>query len=156
MKIRLKEVKPSPRPVRSDWDHASLDELTRSIQKQGLLLPIKVRPAQGGGYEIVDGHRRVEACRRAGLEEVEAVVEGLDNDTSYIQALVVNEVREDLSLMDRARSYRRLHDELGLEWEEIAASLGKSVRRIEEVVALLDEPKELTRYLEMAPASRGC
>lgn len=155
MKLRIEDIKPAAKPARSKWDEMALDELTRSIQKEGVIVPIKVRPAEGGKYEIVYGHRRLEAARRADLNEIEAIVEGLDNDRRDIQALVENEVRQEMSLMDRARAYKRLHDDFGLTWEEIGTSIGKRGHYVKTIVAYLDEPPELTRYLEAAPAKRG-
>jgi len=130
-------------------------ELVASVKEHGVIVPIKVRPAKEGKYEIIYGHRRVEAARKAGLDEIEGIVEGLNDKGMGIQALIENEVREDLPLMDKARAYRRLHDELGVGWDEIGASLGKSARRIEEVADYVYEPVELTRYLEAPPAKRG-
>ena len=62
MQIPLDLIKPSPRPVRSTWDEDALNQLAQSIKEQGLIVPIKVREI-GGEYEIVYGHRRVEALR---------------------------------------------------------------------------------------------
>lgn len=155
MKIKLSDIVESPKPIRSNRDEMAFAELVASVKKHGVIVPIKVRPTKEGNYEIIYGHRRVEAARKAGLNEVEGIVEGLNDKRMDIQALIENEVREDLPLMDRARAYRRLHDALGVGWDEIGASLGKSARRIEEVAAYVYEPVELTRYLETPPAKRG-
>lgn len=155
VKIKLSDIIESRKQVRSSRDEMAFTELVASIKEHGVVVPIKVRPTGEGKYEIIYGHRRVEAARELGLDEIEAIVEGLNDKRTDIQALIENEVREDLPLMDKARAYRRLHDELGLGWDEIGASLGKSGWRIKEVAAYVDEPVELTRYLETPPAKRG-
>ena len=56
-------------------------EMVESIQEHGVITPILVRPANdGNGYEIISGHNRVEACRRAGIERIPATVRELDDD----------------------------------------------------------------------------
>jgi ParB/RepB/Spo0J family partition protein len=197
MKIRLDLIKPSPRPVRSSWDEGKMQELTQSIQEQGLIVPIKVRPdselklcpmhgtsslveesmdevdARGdcglcydlgkqvwleldhkdgwldvdyGGpptgiipFEIVYGHRRVEACRRAGLGEVEAIVEGMDDTDALIQALIENVLREDMSIIDEAMGYRAIIDRANWSGKQLARNLGLSDRKIHNALALLEE-----------------
>lgn len=104
MLISLSSIKPSPHPVRTSWDEDKMNELAQSIKEQGLIVPIKVRP-DNGSFEIVYGHRRVEACKRAGLTEVEAVVEGMDDTQAYLEALLENIQRDDLT---REEEYQAL------------------------------------------------
>ena len=65
MKIPLDLIAPSPTPVRTTWDEDKMNELAQSIKEQGVIVPVKVRPVNGH-YELVYGHRRTEASRRAG------------------------------------------------------------------------------------------
>ena len=102
MKIALSQIKDSPRPVRKSWDESKLEELAQSIAEQGLIVPIKVRPLDLGEYEIVYGHRRAEACRLAGLSEIDCIVEGVADDDALVQALIENVQREDMEPMDKA------------------------------------------------------
>ena len=60
-------------------------ERVESVQEHGVITPILVRPAKDGdGYEIISGHNRVEACRRAGIETIPATIRDLDDDTAII------------------------------------------------------------------------
>jgi len=143
MNIALDLIQPSPHPIRSSWDEGKMQELTDSIKEQGLIVPIKVRPANdetsryigqleryGHGwdqaeehdyshywdheaYEIVYGHRRAEACRRAGMEHIEAIVEGVEDTNALIQAWIENAQREDMSALDRARALRSIQEMTG-------------------------------------------
>ena len=55
-------------------DDAEMDQLVFSILTQGMLTPISVRPIENGEYEVISGHRRLHACRKAGIETVPALI----------------------------------------------------------------------------------
>lgn len=131
MKVALKKIKSSSKRVRQSWDVDKLAELTASIEEQGMLVPVKLRPANGK-YDIVFGHRRVAAAREAGLDEIEAIVEGVDDDTAYIQALTENVVREDMNAYDIALALKAIKDATSYTNEKIGEMFGwgeSSVRR---------------------------
>jgi len=96
MKINISEIKASQKPIRTEQDEDKLNELAQSIKEQGLIVPIKVRP-DNGGYEVVYGHRRLEACKRVGFDEIESIIEGVDDTNALTQSLIENVVREDMS-----------------------------------------------------------
>ncbi len=101
MNIELSLIKASPKPIRTSWDEDKLDELAQSIEEQGLIVPIKVRPTDNEHYEIVYGHRRLEAMRIAGFTETDAIVEGIDNTDALLQAGMENLSKEDMSAYDK-------------------------------------------------------
>ncbi len=107
MQIALSLIRPSPRPVRTTWDEEKMDELAASIKEQGVIVPVKVRPA-GEGYEVVYGHRRIEAARRAGLGDIEAIIEGVEDTDALVQALIENIQREDMEPLDTAHALNQL------------------------------------------------
>lgn len=153
MRIKLKDIKPSPRPVRSKWDEEAMEELKKSIAEQGLIVPIKVRPLDGE-YEIVYGHRRVEAMRRLGLKECEAIVEGMDLDDALIQSLIENVQREDLSPTDRGRALKALKDAKGWTAQEIGRHGIMAARSALRYLELLEEPEDIQRLVS-ATAAEG-
>ena len=55
-------------------DDAEMEQLVWSILTQGLLTPISVRPIENGEYEVISGHRRLHACKKAGIETVPALI----------------------------------------------------------------------------------
>ena len=55
-------------------DDAEMEQLILSIRTQGLLTPIAVRPIENNEYEVISGHRRLHACRKAGIETVPALI----------------------------------------------------------------------------------
>ena len=72
--IPINKIHPSPNPIRKSWDEDKMEELTQSIKERGVIVPIKVRP-NGDSYEVVYGHRRIEAAGRAQLHSIPAIVE---------------------------------------------------------------------------------
>ena len=102
-------------------------------------------------YELVYGHRRVEAARRAGLEEIEAIVEGVTDDDAQWQALIENIQREDVSALDIARGIKERR-EAGYSLAEIASRLGWSgPRTAENYLAMLNAPPVVQYILEQHP-----
>jgi ParB family chromosome partitioning protein len=118
MKINLDLIKASTKPIRSSWDEESMVNLKWSLMEEGQVEPIGVHE-NGKGYIIVWGHRRVEAARRAGWDEIEAVIVLRDEVNNLIQAGIENLAGEDMSADDKAEWAFRL-TELGLSQHEIS------------------------------------
>ncbi len=102
-----------------------VDDLVESIRDRGLLQPILVR-RHGDGYELVAGHRRLEACKRLGIVRIPALIhDGYTADRLAIQ-LAENVQREHLSHYDVALALRRMRDESGLSITQISKAVRKS------------------------------
>jgi ParB family chromosome partitioning protein len=97
-------------------------ELSASIQQQGILQPILVRPGKEG-WLIVAGERRWRAAQLAGLQEIPVLIRPMDDAEALIVALVENLQREDLNSMDRAYALKRLYEQLG-SWEAVGKAVG--------------------------------
>ncbi len=110
--IPLELIHPSPNPIRKSWDEGKMEELAQSIAERGVIVPIKVRP-NGSGYEVVYGHRRVEAARRAGLSEMPVIVDSIDDIEVLVQAFIENVQREDMSSEDTAITLDKIKDLTG-------------------------------------------
>ncbi|MBR5947574.1 MAG: ParB/RepB/Spo0J family partition protein [Clostridia bacterium] len=68
-----------------EYPEEKMQEMVESVSEYGVLMPILVRPHKSGeGYEIISGHNRVEACKRAGITRIPATVRELDDDTAVI------------------------------------------------------------------------
>ena len=72
VQIDLGDLRPNPYQPRREFNQQALDELSKSIQQQGVLQPIIVRQSSVKGYEIVAGERRYRASKQAGLETIPA------------------------------------------------------------------------------------
>ncbi len=156
MKIPLNQIKPSPRAVRKTWDEEALEQLAQSIKEHGLIVPIKVRPDGNGKYEIVYGHRRVKAMRRADIKETEAIVEGLGDTEVLVQALIENVQREDMNPIDVAKTLFGIQEETGWSQTEMARRGIMPRQTITNLMALLKESPKIQRLVERGrPGSGG-
>jgi len=152
--LQVHEVRPSRLQPRREIAEGDIAELTASIVDRGVLQPIVVRPIEEG-YELVAGERRWRAALAAGLQVVPAVVRTFSDQESLEVALLENLQREDLRPLDRARAYRRLHDEFGVTQEQIASRLRKSQSTIANTLRLLQLPDEVQGSLEAGRISEG-
>lgn len=118
MKILIETIKPSPKPIRRSWDEEKINELCWSLLEEGQVEPIGVYET-GEGYTLVWGHRRVEAARRAGWNEIDALIVPRDEIDNLIQAGIENLSSEDMNADDKADWAQRLVD-MGFSQHEIA------------------------------------
>ncbi|WP_300417140.1 ParB/RepB/Spo0J family partition protein [uncultured Oscillibacter sp.] len=87
-------------------DDEGMELLVQSIQEFGVMTPIVVRPVKEGGYEVISGHRRIHACRRAGIEEIPALVRDMERDSAVIFMVDSNIQREGLLPSEKAFAYK--------------------------------------------------
>ena len=84
-----------------------MTELVQSVADYGVRQPVQVRPHPEGGYEILAGHRRIEASKRAGKEFVPAIIEDVDDDLATIIMVDTNlGQRQNLLPSERAFAYK--------------------------------------------------
>jgi ParB/RepB/Spo0J family partition protein len=118
MRIVLEAIKPSPHPIRKTWDEDKLRDLCWSLLEEGQVEPIGVFE-DAGGYIVVWGHRRVEAARRAGWIEIDAMIVQKDEINNLIQSGIENLSGEEMTADDKAEWAHRLVD-MGFSQHEIA------------------------------------
>lgn len=82
------------------------EELKESIQENDLLQPIIVRSFSAGTYEIISGHRRVEVCKKLGIQTVPAIVREMSKDEAVIAMVDSNLQREHLLPSEKAFAYK--------------------------------------------------
>lgn len=82
------------------------EELKESVKENGLLQPIIVCPFSAGTYEIISGHRRVEACKELGIQTVPAIVREMSKDEAVIAMVDSNLQREHLLPSEKAFAYK--------------------------------------------------
>ena len=109
-------------------DNEEMNTLIESIQTQGILSPLIVRPKENttDEYEIISGHRRVHAAEILEMKEVPAVVHFIDRDQATILMVDSNCQRENLSLMEKARSYRMKLDAIKHQGKALGQNVPKS------------------------------
>ena len=87
-------------------DNEEMDQLTWSILTQGLLTPLVVRPLPNDKYEVISGHRRLHACKKAGIETVPALITDMDRDAAAIALVDSNLHREHILPSEKAFAYK--------------------------------------------------
>lgn len=138
--LPLASISESPSNPRKSFEDSYLEELAQSIREKGVLQPILVRedPDGADGYEIICGARRYRASLLAGMEEIPAVIRTLTDEEAFELQIIENLQRRDVSPMDEAAAFKRLHDK-GNTIKEMALKVGKS----DKYVALLLKLNEL-------------
>src|SRR5437773_707894 len=155
VELPVREIRPNPFQPRQDVDAASLEELKSSIQQAGLLQPVVVRTAAGGGYELIAGERRLRACQALGWERTPAVKREVDDRTVLTLALIENLQRDDLSPVDEARGYERLIAEFNLAQQDVADAVGRDRSTVANALRLLKLPAAVLTMLHDGRLSVG-
>jgi ParB family chromosome partitioning protein len=153
--LPVEVIKPNPDQPRTKIDPESLSALASSIEANGVVQPLLVRPLPDGSYELIAGERRWRAAQAAGLAKVPAVVRDQELAERLQVALIENMVREDLNPVDEARACAALVDELGLSKEDLARRVGRSRPAVSNLIRLLDLPDEALELLESGDLSEG-
>lgn len=154
--LPVDHVHPDPQQPRKLFRQEALDALAASIQKEGLLQPIAVRPDPDmpGLYRIIGGERRWRATKLAGLPTIACEVHTIDEGTARRLALLENLNREDLNVLEEAEGVRQLLD-LGYSYEEIGQGIGKKAATLEyeqKLLALDPSVQDLVRQGHLARA----
>ena len=129
--LRYSQVHPDPDQPRKVFDEEAIESLASSIESEGLLQPISVRPAQDykqlnqhSEYIIVAGERRWRAIGKLGWETIPALIVDLDAQGITKAQLLENAVRVDLDPVEEARALKSALD-AGIELQSLAKALGR-------------------------------
>lgn len=138
-----------PHPQNPRKDLGNLDELTASIKENGIyqnltVIPVnEAVPGEEPKYMVVIGHRRLEAAKRAGLQEVPCAIVRDLSETQQLQIMLLeNMQRSDLTVYEQAQGFQQLLD-FGMDIEDISQQSGFSKRTIRRrlEIAKLDQNK---------------
>jgi len=142
MKIKITDIKPSTIQLR-DITQTNLQELAASMEVQGAIGPIKVRPIKDDQYkyEVVYGNRRLAASIMAGLKQLDAIVADMDDLQSLTEAIIENIQRENMSELEQGRSFLMLQEAMGPETTkvEVAQALGISRQKVSRLSTLAED-----------------
>ena len=127
-------------------DNEEMDQLVWSILTQGLLTPLVVRPLDNGEYEVISGHRRLHACKKAGIETVPALIYAIDRDAAAIALVDSNLQREHILPSEKAFAYKlkleamnhqgRTSGQVGQKWTRDEIAEGESGRQVQRYIRL--------------------
>ncbi len=153
--IPVSKIVPNRFQPRTRFDHAELHQLTASVRREGVLMPILVRPTGDGGYELIAGERRWRAAQAAGLLEIPAVVREVDDLQALELAIIENEQRDDLTAIESARAYKRMMDEFGCTQQQVAERIGVSRVHVSNTIRLLQLPETVQEMIEKREMTMG-
>ncbi len=156
-RLPLESLVPNPLQPRRDFPAGALDELAASIRAKGVLQPLIVRPAAGGGerYEIVAGERRWRAAQMARLHDVPVLIRDYDDAEVLEVAIIENIQRSDLNAIEEAAAYRQLMDRFGHTQERLADALSRSRSHIANQLRLLQLPEAVQRDVREGRLTAG-
>ena len=128
MNIKIEKLHPFENHPYKVLDDEPMTELVESIKEYGLLNRVIVRPIENNTeeYEIISGHHRVHAAEFLEMKEVPAVVHFIDRDEATVMMVDSNCQRENLTLMEKARSYRMKADALSHQGKSLGQNVPKS------------------------------
>ena len=153
--LPVEAIHPNPRQPRRRFEPEAGAGLADSIRREGVLVPVVVRPRAAGGYELIAGERRWRAAREAGVATVPALVREAGDRESLVLALVENVAREQLSAVEEARAYAVLLDEFELSLADVAERIGRSKPSVSNRLRLLELPEEVLWMLVRGELTEG-
>lgn len=152
--IQPDRIRPNPSQPRRVFDKEALNELKRSVARDGILQPILVR-GDNGDFELIAGERRWRVAMELGLDKIPALVRSFEEDRSLELALVENLQRADLNPIETATAYRAMLERLEITQEEVAEKVGKNRSTVANALRLLDLPEEIRDDVSRGTISPG-
>lgn len=154
-KIKITHLVAGKYQPRREMSDAGLEELSLSIQSQGIIQPILVRSISDDKYEIIAGERRWRAAKLAQLDVVPCLVKSVPDESAVAIALIENIQREDLNAMEEAIALERLLTEFDLTHQEVALAVGKSRTTVSNLLRLNNLNDEVKVFLENGDIEMG-
>jgi ParB family chromosome partitioning protein len=154
--IALDLIEQNPHQTRLEFDPRALNDLAASIQTQGVLQPIVVRPSLrpapiGPGselrYVLILGERRFRASKMAGKTTIPAIVKRVSEQQAAEMTLVENLQRQDLDCLEQANAFANLSKEFKLTQEQIGNRVGVSREQVSNYLRLLSLPPTVIESL---------
>lgn len=143
---KLRSFAGHPFKVRDDDE---MNTLIESVQTQGILSPLIVRPIENTDeYEVISGHRRLHAAQKAGISEVPALIYALDRDAAAIAVVDSNLHREHILPSEKAFAYKLKYK--ALKHQGTSCQVGTKLRTDEQIAENVNESaRQIQRYIRL-------
>jgi ParB family chromosome partitioning protein len=147
--LELDRIDANPHQTRLFYNDGqdALHELAESIQVQGVMQPITVRPGKDGRYFLIAGERRMRASKIAKKTTIPAIVRTVSEQQAAEMTLIENLQREDLNCMEVARGYILLSKNFNLTQEQIGQRVGVARETVSNYMRLAKLPEGVQWYL---------
>ena len=147
-RLAMDQIDHNPYQTRREFDQESLKELASSIEVQGVLQPVVVRPGKEGRFILILGERRLRGARMAGQTTIPAIVKRVSEQQAAEMTLVENLQRQDLNCVEQAEAFANLSAEFKLTQEEIGKRAGVSREQVSNYMRLLALPEGVIGALQ--------
>ena len=149
MQLSVEKLRPFEGHPFQVKDDAEMEQLVWSILTQGLLTPITARPVENNEYEVISGHRRLHACKKAGIETVPALIYALDRDAAAIALVDSNLHRERLLPSEKAFAYKLKRDAMNHQGKT-SPQVGEKLLTVEKIgMDNGDSKNQVLRYIRL-------
>lgn len=139
-------------PFRID-DNEEMDKMVESIKQIGVKIPVLVRPKKDGGYEMVAGHRRNFATKKAGLTAIPAIIREMTDEEAVIIMVDSNIQREKVLISEKAFAYKMKMEALkkqGKRNDLTSCQVGTKLRTDEQIAENSDDSaRQIQRYIRL-------
>ena len=139
---KTKRTIPDPFYIKDDED---MLELTESIRSQGVLTPLVVRPLPNNEYEVISGHRRLHACKKAGIEMIPAFIYSMDRNEAVIAMVDSNLHREKLLPSEKAFAYKMKMDAM----KHQGQACGQVGHKSRDTISETESGRQIQRYIRL-------
>ena len=153
--MSLDKISANPNQPRKNFDEQALKELSDSIKKHGVIMPIVVNDNSDGSYMIIAGERRFRACKLAGRLTIPVVIRKYSAREIKEISLIENLQREDLNPIEAATAMKQLMVDYKLTQDELAERIGKSRPAIANTLRLLNLCPEVISLVAEGKLSAG-
>ena len=147
--IPVEELRPFEGHPFKVKDDEEMNALIESVQTQGILMPLIVRPIENTAeYEVISGHRRLHAAQKAGILEVPALIYALDRDAAAIAVVDSNLHREHILPSEKAFAYKLKYE--AMKHQGTSCQLGTKLRTDEQIAEKADDSaRQIQRYIRL-------
>lgn len=143
--ISITEIKPFHDHPFTVTDNEDMAKIVESIGKVGTITPVIARPISNGGYELISGHRRLEACRKLGLKTIPVIVRNMTDDEVVIAMVDANLQREHILPSEKAFAYKMKLGAINHQGK----TCGQVVHKSRDAISETDSGRQVQRYIRL-------
>lgn len=143
--LPVRDLRPDRANIRRDM--GDLDELGRSMVSQGVLQPLLVQQPQQGVFKVTEGHRRLAAAQRFGIQTLPCLIVARKTDTLAALTMLAAAMHKQLTPVEQAAAFTRLVETQGLSVADIAQATGYSPATVRARMSLDALPQEIKQQV---------
>lgn len=143
--ISITEIQPFHDHPFTVTDNEDMAKIVESIGKVGTITPVITRPISNGGYELISGHRRLEACRKLGLKTIPVIVRNMTDDEAVIAMVDANLQREHILPSEKAFAYKMKLEAINHQGK----TCGQVVHKSRDAISETDSGRQVQRYIRL-------